>query len=116
MSIKKGKRKQPVSPSPPPKSRRRKPSDGLFAVANAMESMQAVFQDTAPGQTTPQRQTAAIQALEDAGELSDGDFAEAVDLFQEKPSVATAYLAIKKPTARKVFLTKQMEKARHIQD
>jgi hypothetical protein len=107
------KRRATPSPDPTKRSRRRKPSDGLFAVASAMASLQESFSNDTSTQTTPQCQTAAIRLLEESGELSQDEFIDAVGLFQEKATVATAYLAIKNPASHVSFLQKQLEKARH---
>jgi len=106
----KGKAKRKAPATPPQKhasrSKRTKPTvDGLFAVAGAMESLQGTFDNTS---TTPQRQSRAIQAVEESGELSDDELADAIGLFQDKPQVATAYLAIKGSSVRSLFLQKQL--------
>jgi hypothetical protein len=59
--------------------------------------------------TSPQRQTAAIEAIEANEELSDEEFATAVEMLQEKSQAATAYLAIKKPKLRSIYLRKQLD-------
>jgi hypothetical protein len=77
-----------------------------------MASLQESFSNDTSTQTTPQHQTAATRLLEQSGELSQDEFVDAVGLFQEKATVATAYLAIKNPTSHVSFLQKQLEKAR----
>jgi hypothetical protein len=77
-----------------------------------MESLQESLNDSGPGQTTPERQKAAIRHLEKEGGLSDDEFIDAVCLIQEKPGIATAYLAINKDTSRTLFMKKQLSKLR----
>jgi hypothetical protein len=59
--------------------------------------------------TSPQRQTAAIEAVEANEEMSENEFTAAVEMFQEKSRTATAYLAIKNPKARSAYLRKQLD-------
>jgi hypothetical protein len=115
VDLKKPKSKHKKPATPPPKrekhSKRRRPTvDGLFAVATAMESFQESYNEPVQAPTTLQRQTLAIQTIEKSGELSDKDFIDAVGMIQEKPSLATALLAIKDPRAHTRFLQKQLKK------
>jgi hypothetical protein len=77
-----------------------------------MQSLQTLLNNPGTSQTDARRQELAIKSLEDAGDLSQADFVDAVGLIQEKASVATAYLAIRNPAARVLYIQRQLEKFR----
>jgi hypothetical protein len=109
------KRKKRSSSSPPPtkQAKRRKSIDSRL-VASMMQSLQSLLDNPSSSQTDARRQELAVKSLEEAGDLSQSDFVDAVGLIQEKASVATAYLAIQNPAARTLYIQKQLEKFRSI--
>jgi hypothetical protein len=88
-------------------SRRKSGRDGLYAIAESLESIAGGMGESSSSSaimTTPQRQTAAIEAVEANEGLSEDEFATAVEIFQDKSQTATAYLAIKNPKYRSSYL------------
>lgn len=90
-------------------SRRKSGRDGLFAIATSLQSVARGLEEGSPSvMTSPQRQTAAIEAVEANEGMSENEFTTAVEMFQEKSRVATAYLAIKDPKSRTAYLHMQL--------
>lgn len=57
--------------------------------------------------TTPERK-AAIQKLEDDGDLSDNEQIQAFQLFRKDSTIAQSYLAIRKKETRTLYIQKEL--------
>ena len=89
--------------------RRQSGHDGLFAIAASLESVASSFgEGPSAAMTSPQRQTAAIEAIVANENLSENEFAAAVGMVQERSEAATAYLAIKNQRFHSVYLRQQL--------
>lgn len=75
-------------------------SDGLFANVASLETL---------GDPALVAMTSAIEAVEENEGMSENEFAEVVEMFQEKNQVATAYLAIKNKQYHSSYLCKQLD-------
>ncbi len=88
-------------------------SSAMLALSESLDAVTEAFKDSTDMPaggilTTPQRRTAAIQAVEEDEDLSDEEMLDAVELFREKPDVADAYMAIKKSSLRTAYLKRTL--------
>ncbi|THU93117.1 hypothetical protein K435DRAFT_597020, partial [Dendrothele bispora CBS 962.96] len=100
---------QQASASCPLKTRRS--TDAVDNVAAAIRDLGASFQVTPASimaATTPERRQAAIELMEEDGDLSDDDQVAVLELFAESKSVADTYLSTKKKSIRTKYLSKQL--------
>ncbi|KLO05895.1 hypothetical protein SCHPADRAFT_838762 [Schizopora paradoxa] len=90
-------------------------SAAMLALSGSLDAVTEAFKESADTPaagilTTPQRRTAAIQAIEESEDLSDEEMLDAVELFREKPDVADAYMAIKKKPLRTAYLKRTLSR------
>ena len=85
----------------PTGGRRKSGNDGLFAIAASLDGL--------GDDPSSSAMTSAIEAVEEDERMSENEFAAAVEMFQEKNQIATAYLAIKNKKYRSFYLHKQLD-------
>jgi hypothetical protein len=85
-------------------------TDAMFSVAGAIESLADRFAESNdPGNlTSPQRRSAAINLLEEDGDLSDNEQVQAIRLFSRHTTVADSYIAIKKKATRTRYIQSEL--------
>jgi len=83
----------------------------MMEVASSMRDIaRAVLTDSAQGNglASPERRRAAIQSLEDDGELSENDQVKVIRLIQHQTSIADSILAIKNKRTRALYLRAEL--------
>jgi hypothetical protein len=86
-------------------------TDAMFSVVGAIESLADRFTESSndPGNlTSPQRRSAAINLLEEDGDLSDNEQVQAIRLFSRRTTIADSYLAIKKKATRTRYIQSEI--------
>lgn len=108
--------KRSASHSPAPsksahhKKRGRKSGlDAVDSVALAVHDLADAIQE--PESSSLKCQSAAVQALEQDGYLTDFEQVKAIQLFQRDTATADSYLTIKKASARELFIRAEISGA-----
>jgi hypothetical protein len=111
------KRSASHSPAPSKSARHRKRSRKSGSNAIDLDSVALAVRDLAdairePESSSPKRRSAAVQALEQDGYLTDFEQVKAIQLFQRDTATADSYLAIKKASTRELFIRAEISGAK----
>jgi hypothetical protein len=104
-----GERKRSASESPAPVKSARPIKHSCKSGPDAVDNVALAVCDLAnaicePESSSPKCRSAAVQALEQDGCLTDLEQVKAIRLFQHDTTIADSYLAIKKASTRELFI------------
>lgn len=82
-------------------------ADGVFSLAEAIDSLSHNFA-TDTGPTSPERRRAAIDLLDEDGDLSENEQVQAIRLFSRRTAIADSYTSIKKKSVRTRYIQQEI--------